>query len=168
MNKSMATIDELKKVRLEKLVKLKKAGIDPYPASVKRDHTIAQAFSMTGKTVAVTGRITGLRGHGKIVFADLVDGSGKIQAVFKSDLLSKASATLVAFLDIGDFFSRVYPDANQEKTLIATPHDILTMASIVEREVRSKKDREIVADIFWRRYLIGMALQADSTVISGS
>lgn len=101
----MATIDELKKVRLEKLAKLRKAGIDPYPASVKREQTIVQALSMTGKTVAVTGRVTGLRGHGKIVFADLVDGSGKIQAVLKTDGLSKTSASLIELLDIGDFIA---------------------------------------------------------------
>ncbi len=45
-----------------------------------------------------------------------------------------------------------------------TIHDILTMASILEREVRTPEDRRIVADLFWRRDGIGMALQADSTV----
>lgn len=43
-------------------------------------------------------------------------------------------------------------------------HDELTLASIVEREVRSDDDRAVVADIFWRRVDTGMALQADSTV----
>jgi len=43
-------------------------------------------------------------------------------------------------------------------------HDILTLASIVEAEVRAPADRRIVADIFRRRLEEGMALQADSTV----
>jgi UPF0755 protein len=43
-------------------------------------------------------------------------------------------------------------------------HEILTLASIVEREVRSPEDRRLVADIFWRRLAAGLALQADSTV----
>ena len=42
--------------------------------------------------------------------------------------------------------------------------DILTMASILEQEVRGKNDKEIVSDIFWRRYDMNWALQADSTV----
>ncbi|MBT4120962.1 MAG: endolytic transglycosylase MltG [Candidatus Magasanikbacteria bacterium] len=42
--------------------------------------------------------------------------------------------------------------------------DILTMASILEQEVRVQKDKKIVADIFWRRYDMNWALQADSTV----
>lgn len=45
-----------------------------------------------------------------------------------------------------------------------TVHEILTMASILEREVRTSEDRRMVSDLFWRRDEIGMALQADSTV----
>ncbi|MFZ5390791.1 MAG: endolytic transglycosylase MltG [Patescibacteria group bacterium] len=45
-----------------------------------------------------------------------------------------------------------------------TVHDLVTLASIVEKEVRSDKDRAMVADIFWRRLKIGQGLQADSTV----
>jgi UPF0755 protein len=43
-------------------------------------------------------------------------------------------------------------------------HEILTMASIIEKEVRSEADRQLVSDIFWRRLERGMPLQADSTV----
>ncbi len=45
-----------------------------------------------------------------------------------------------------------------------TVFDAVTLASIVEREVRGAEDRRKVADIFWRRLDAGMALQADSTV----
>jgi UPF0755 protein len=45
-----------------------------------------------------------------------------------------------------------------------TVHEILTVASIIEREVMINEDRAIVADIFFRRLEVGMALQADSTV----
>ncbi|MCB9798393.1 endolytic transglycosylase MltG [Candidatus Nomurabacteria bacterium] len=43
-------------------------------------------------------------------------------------------------------------------------HEILTMASLLEREVKSSEDRALVSDLFWRRYDSGWALQADSTV----
>ena len=36
----MASIEELRKVRLEKLHTLREKGIDPYPAHIKRTHTI--------------------------------------------------------------------------------------------------------------------------------
>ncbi len=45
-----------------------------------------------------------------------------------------------------------------------TVHQTLTLASIVEREVRSEEDRAMVADIFLRRLEAGQGLQADSTV----
>lgn len=48
----------------------------------------------------------------------------------------------------------------QKKTIF----EIVTMASILEKEVKSDEDRAMVADIFWRRLKAGMPLQADSTV----
>ncbi len=43
-------------------------------------------------------------------------------------------------------------------------HELLTMASIIEREVRGERDRAMVSDIFWRRISAGIGLGADSTV----
>ena len=43
-------------------------------------------------------------------------------------------------------------------------HAFLTLASIIEREVRNVEDMRNVADVFEKRLEIGMALQADSTV----
>lgn len=50
-----------------------------------------------------------------------------------------------------------------------TWHELLTMASIIEREARGEKDRKMVADILWRRLEVGWAFQVDSSVhyISG-
>ena len=45
-----------------------------------------------------------------------------------------------------------------------TFHEMITLASIVEREVRDPEDMKLVAGIFYTRMKIGMALQADSTV----
>lgn len=45
-----------------------------------------------------------------------------------------------------------------------TLHEAITLASIVEREVRRSEEMREVADIFLKRLEIGMALQADSTV----
>ncbi len=101
----MASIDTLKNVREEKLAELRKLGIDPFPSSAKRNETVRQAHEMHGKEAAVAGRIMGLRGHGKIMFADLVDESGKIQIVFKADGLSKRAFAILPLLDIGDFIA---------------------------------------------------------------
>ena len=47
---------------------------------------------------------------------------------------------------------------------ITNVHEFITLASIVEREVRSPDDMATVAGLFYNRLEIGMALQADSTV----
>lgn len=39
--------------------------------------------------------------------------------------------------------------------------DIITMASIIEREAKGDNDRELISGILWRRLSIGMALQVD-------
>lgn len=45
-----------------------------------------------------------------------------------------------------------------------TVHEIVTMASIIEREVRTTEDRRLVAGILWSRREHGVALAADATV----
>jgi UPF0755 protein len=46
-----------------------------------------------------------------------------------------------------------------------TRHEVVTMASIVEKEVRLAEERPVVAAVYWNRVRIGMPLQADPTVI---
>lgn len=59
------------------------------------------------------------------------------------------------------FTDKMYEDIKNQGR---NAHEILTIASIVEREVKSAADRAKVADIFWRRYENKWPLQADSTV----
>jgi len=54
--------------------------------------------------------------------------------------------------------------AANEISRAANIHEIITLSSIVEREVAQTADRAVVADIFWRRLKKGMPLQADSTI----
>ena len=42
--------------------------------------------------------------------------------------------------------------------------EIVTMASVIENEVRIEEDRKIVSDIFWRRISIGQPLQSCATL----
>lgn len=45
-----------------------------------------------------------------------------------------------------------------------TPFEILTLASLLEREVQHKEDMAKVADIFWKRNDAGWPLQSDASV----
>ena len=79
-----------------------------YPARVKRTYDIGDAiknfstFAKQKKNLFLTGRIIGLRVQGGLMFADIQDESGKIQAVIKKDSVGNFNE-LKNNLDIGDF-----------------------------------------------------------------
>ena len=106
--------DELVQARLEKLESLRKKGVDPYPRNYERTHTAQEAiehfesveFSGEGESeidhVSVGGRVTALRGMGRVTFCDILDGSGRIQVMFRSNTLGDEYQTL-DYVDIGDW-----------------------------------------------------------------
>lgn len=103
-------LDDLIKERRKKLEKIKRAGINPYPAKVERSHLISQArkkfsqLSKSGKKTSLAGRLRGVRDQGNIAFFDLEDESGRLQLVLKSDSFPKTNFWK-SVLDIGDFVS---------------------------------------------------------------
>ena len=52
----------------------------------------------------------------------------------------------------------------QARAMKLTRHDIVTLASIVEREVRRDEERPVVAAVYLNRLKIGMPLMADPTI----
>ncbi len=99
------------RVRREKLARLREQGIDPYPPRVKRTHTIAQALSQyqagqlgDDQVIALTGRMISRRIMGKLTFAHIEDGTGKIQIMVRRDVLGpeKYNQFFKKDLDLGD------------------------------------------------------------------
>jgi len=122
-------LEELRKIRLEKLQKIKKLGINPYAARCQKKHSVSQALKMMGKPVAVAGRIMSMRGHGGIEFFDLQDESGKIQLVFKSEKIKGKNAKLLKLLDIGDFLDvqgKVFQTDAGEISILVEDFHLLT------------------------------------------
>src|SRR3989344_6723997 len=103
----MEPLENLRKIRLEKLAKIQKLAIDPYPAKVDKTYTITQCLKSQGKNVTTAGRIMGMRSHGGSQFMDLIDESGKIQLFFSKSQLSVVNCQLLELLDIGDFIQVV-------------------------------------------------------------
>ncbi|NTU99035.1 lysine--tRNA ligase [Candidatus Falkowbacteria bacterium] len=96
--------------RIAKLNELKSQGIDPYPARVYRDHEIIQVIEAFEKLeqdkaeLKLVGRLRSMRTHGNLTFANLEDGSGKIQIAFsKAEVGQDSYKLLVKTIDIGDF-----------------------------------------------------------------
>ena len=76
-----------------------------------------------------------------------------------------ATVTDVVRKMLDNLEAKVTSDLRQEISRQGkTIHEILTLASILEKEVSTDHDRKMVADIFYKRLEVGMALQADSTV----
>lgn len=126
-----ALIDERKKKRDAFL----QAGVDPYPADVKRTHPIGDAvrdFAGLEKKktrVSLAGRIRGLRNQGNLFFADLEDASGSIQIVAKKDTLKKDFQLFRDNLDIGDFIEAtgaLFKTKRGEKSVAATKLRLLS------------------------------------------
>ena len=106
--------DELIHSRREKLGHLRQQGIDPYPPRYNRTLTALSASSFfeeeetrfgegsRTEPVSVAGRIMSMRVMGRAAFLDIRDGSGKIQAHLRRDILGE-HFQLVKELDVGDF-----------------------------------------------------------------
>lgn len=99
--------NEIVALRRQRLVNLQKAGLDPYNQTrFDRTHLsneIVEKFeALEGQQVHLAGRIKSKRGQGKISFADLWDGGGKIQIVAQIDRLGEDAMKDFIALDLGD------------------------------------------------------------------
>jgi lysyl-tRNA synthetase class 2 len=107
---------QLEEQRLAKLTALQEAGIDPFPIHVERSHQIAGAIDLflsregrevepeEAENVALCGRLLSLRDMGKTVFADIEDGSGRIQLFVRREAIGEESHRIFRkLLDLGDF-----------------------------------------------------------------
>lgn len=64
---------------------------------------------------------------------------------------------------LGDNFTKkISPSMSEVASSGRTLSEIITMASLLEAEARTKEDREITSDILWKRLKLGMPLQIDS------
>lgn len=103
--------------RLQKLADLRAAGIDPYPARARRTHTVAQVRALYDEnagsqpTVSIAGRLKAIRVMGKASFADLDDGTGRIQLMVRRDNLPDGWYNEVwkKLIDLGDFIGVTGP-----------------------------------------------------------
>ncbi len=108
----MASLDEIRDGRIQKLNLLKENGVNPYPAKVSRDFSVEEVkkdfenLEKSEKEFSVAGRVMAIRGQGAILFAVIFDGTEKIQAIIKKDEIDENVFSLfVDTVDIGDFIS---------------------------------------------------------------
>jgi lysyl-tRNA synthetase class 2 len=109
---AMPDYSSLERIRLQKLEELQAEGVEAYPTRARRTHTSAQAISefeaaeKEGREIkaTLTGRIRATRSMGKLTFAHIEDGYGKIQLFLRVNELGQERIDFFnKMFDIGDF-----------------------------------------------------------------
>ncbi len=142
----MSSYKEVRQVRLDKLQKIKDAGINPYPARTERGFSLAGVLEQTcfeelsgaATSVTLAGRVMSLRPQGGLIFLHVYDGTAKFQGLLKkeegvkisvngvNDLENLESGSLDGFdffnevVDIGDFVElsgKLFVTKRGEKTI---------------------------------------------------
>ena len=104
---STVNVNELIRVRREKLAELQESGNDPFEIT-KYDQTHHSADikadfeNLEGKTVSVAGRMMSKRVMGKASFCNLQDLKGNIQSYVARDSIGEEEYKSFKKLDIGD------------------------------------------------------------------
>ncbi len=157
----MATIDNIKQNRIDKIKKINNKGFSCYPGQVKRSHTnqeVLDKFNVikkSNKQVSLVGRIKSQRGHGKACFIDIEDGTASIQVFLRQDSLGeKMYKFFNDNFDIGDFIEvrgEIFLTKKKEKTIIADNVKMISKSVLpLPEKWHGLKDTE---ERFRRRYL---------------
>ena len=113
-DESQQPVEQLIANRRAKLDTLREMGQDPYPRRFRVERSVSEARSLyeglsaeelekDPPVVRLGGRLRAVRGHGKVSFADLSDGAGKMQLYLKQNDLDESSWQVFKQLDLGDF-----------------------------------------------------------------
>lgn len=107
---SLMSEADIRAERLRKIARLREAGMDPYPVKAEPTATVADFLNTFSEREAsrtratLSGRVMASRGQGGIMFADIFDGTGRMQAVLqKDDMDADVFSLYEQTVDTGDF-----------------------------------------------------------------
>ena len=107
MSTEKQSLKEIINFRMQKLERLREAGVDPFPHNFKPtnySNEIKDQFKvLENKDVIVAGRIMAMRKMGKASFFQIEDSDGRIQVYIKKDEVGDSLYNIFKLLDIGDF-----------------------------------------------------------------
>jgi lysyl-tRNA synthetase class 2 len=105
----MASFDEIRNTRLEKMKLLQDKGFNPFPAQTAREYSLAEIIKdfnklSEKKVITLAGRVMAIRGQGAIIFFNINDGTATFQGLLKKDEMDGEVFDLfVNTVDLGDF-----------------------------------------------------------------
>jgi len=142
--------------KLRKLKEMKKLGIDAYPAKFDKKHTVSFCLkSKLNSKVKTAGRIMIKRKIGKIIFSEILDGTGKMQIFLQDTITPKKSIDLFKkYLDAGDFIGiegKIIKTKTGQLSILANKIELLTKSLLpLPDKWHGLKDEE---EKFRKRYL---------------
>lgn len=134
------------------------------PEGLRNTHVLEQVSSATGIAL---GQLTAASKDPSLPVPSYAQGSSEgflfpDTYTFEPDFTASQVLTRMV-----DRFNQVAADENLEKRAAAagrSPHDVLVVASIIERETSDHKYAPLVAEVIYNRLAQGMRLQSDATV----
>ncbi len=149
---SAGELNNLMKVRREKLAALQEAGKDPfeivkYPVDTHTNDILDNFDEMEGKTVVIGGRLMQKRVMGKASFCNLQDRNGRIQVYVCRDSLGEEAYADFKKFDIGDIVGvkgEVFRTKMGEISVHASECILLTKSlQILPEKFHGLKDTEL-------------------------
>ena len=135
ISEHIAEESELIKQRKAKLDNITSSGAYAYGGKFETTSNIGQLKDTfaEGKQAVVAGRIMAVRLHGKSMFLDIKDSSGKIQAYIKEDTVTADRFAFLKNLDIGDFIG---VSGDTFKTRTGEPTIVVKEFTILSKSLR--------------------------------
>jgi lysyl-tRNA synthetase, class II len=130
----MTSQDEQVEQRRANLAELQKLGVEVYPRTFERRHTITQLVDDYGQRThdelegerietITSGRILAIRAFGKANFLVLSDGHAKVQVYIRQDSMPELDFRIYKLLDFGDWVGvegRLFRTKTNEFTIWAS------------------------------------------------
>lgn len=150
-----------KEERINKMNELRERGINPYPAKAKKSHNISEVLDnfeileKEKKSIFVAGRLMSKRAHGNLTFANLQDGTSRMQiALSKKDIGAEKFKLFDKYIDMGDFVEisgECFLTHKGEKSIMANNFTLLSKAlNPLPEKWHGLKDEE---ELLRKRYL---------------
>ena len=153
-------LNELEKIRVEKINAMRVAGVEPYPTRSEVNISVKQAVEafdqfesshpdepLSGDFI-LGGRIRSIRTMGKLAFAHIEDGSGRIQLMLRVNELGQENLDQFKnWFDLGDFIQAtgsLMRSRSGEVTLLVSAFKMLSKAV---SPLPAAKDEEVDGQI---------------------
>lgn len=126
-------LNEIVAQRKAKLEALQTKGITVFGNFLGSRTHIADAVNnfQEGKKIGICGRVVASRSHGKVIFLDLRDATGRIQLYIKDGLINKDKFDLIKCLDVADIIyvqGELFKTHTNEPTVKVEDFMVLTKA----------------------------------------